>query len=852
MIAFNQKYQGIDNFEKLLEDHRFVKSDPCLVKIFTAGMKQKEAVNTAVQIKAILPNAEIVGSTAAGIILDGKQYENETMILVEKYEKLKIKVCCFSWDQKSARVLAEEIYRAFPNPNQETVHILFSDRYYDVNAFVDEINRLTPRIRLAGGIAGDLLQTNTPGYVFTERGVITNGALVFAVTGDSAVCFMDVNTAQEPISPVFTVTGTRGSLIETIEGEPADQWMYRYLALDEMRSFGDWKSIADNDHLIRFQMILEGHGTAGRFVRYDEEEKSLSLYFSQIAPGTKFQIGYTNSSKCIRDCYALCQKIMECPVENIFVYTCLFRKLYMSNSSRWELQPLAEYNVCGVFMMGEIGFINGQNEFYNGSCLVTGIAENRRFIMPDMSALDNFTQIEDDAVMTQFAMMRQKEAMGEGSSNLMTELKNQRHETEEHMYVDMRLHIPNVLRYKQDKRKYKFNKLCMAQVENDDLLISYAGLDRYLDIMREMLNKMKEFLKNIGVEEEIFLYCVTQNIFFFAGKEELPGAHFENGMRALFEQFHYYKSEKTGLAQMVRFVLVLEQDDMLQGGLNALQATKDIQSHFIVCDEKSSLTLSYAEELRVIELLNAAICSDGVIPYYQGIRNNKTGETDQYEALMRLRGVDGEMNCPAVFLDISKKYHLYSTLSQMMIGKVLQDFKERKEAISINLSKHDIESEEFVTWFFEKLKGFSNVGRLTVEFVETEDCGNSSKLAAFVERLRAVGGKISVDDFGTGYSSLAEVIDLEPDYIKVDGSIICDLDCRPKNMILLKTIIFLARQLHIQIVAEFVENEKIQELVEANAVDYSQGYLFSVPQPLNVIAQDECASGKNGIVMEKV
>lgn len=102
----------------------------------------------------------------------------------------------------------------------------------------------------------------------------------------------------------------------------------------------------------------------------------------------------------------------------------------------------------------------------------------------------------------------------------------------------------------------------------------------------------------------------------------------------------------------------------------------------------------------------------------------------------------------------------------------------------------------------------------------------------FVKRLRQAGCKISVDDFGTGYSSLEEVIRLEPDYIKVDGSIIYGLKDQSKNMILLKTIIFLARQLHLKTIAEFVENEETQALLEENGMDYSQGYLFSKPRPL--------------------
>ena len=167
-----------------------------------------------------------------------------------------------------------------------------------------------------------------------------------------------------------------------------------------------------------------------------------------------------------------------------------------------------------------------------------------------------------------------------------------------------------------------------------------------------------------------------------------------------------------------------------------------------------------------------------------------------------------------------------------MIDRVLSDFADRQESVSINISAYDVNSEDFVNWFFRRLSKFLNPARVTIEFVESEEFRESEEFMVFVKRLRQAGCKISVDDFGTGYSSLEEVIRLEPDYIKVDGSIIYGLKDQSKNMILLKTIIFLARQLHLKTIAEFVENEETQALLEENGMDYSQGYLFSKPRPL--------------------
>lgn len=728
MITINYLYDGIDGLRRVLEKQNFQYTAPCLVKLFTSCMNRGEAVDTAKQIKERLPNARIVGATAAGIIFEGRQYEDRTMVLVEQYDSLQVDTCCFSWEDKTPWELAREVRAAFRTPNHELVHIIFSDRYYDVNAFVEEINRISPVLRLTGGIAGDLLVTDEPGFVFTEQGAVRNGAVAFSVTGSRAVCFIDVNTAQEPISSVFTVTGTKGSLIETIDNEPAARWLYRYLDLDEFRAYDGWKSIAEQE-------------------------------------------------------------------------------------------------------MGEIGFISGQNEFYNGSCVVTGIAENKQFITPDFTVFAGLGQMNDDVDRVGFALAKKRETLSAERYDVLEGIEHRFLAGQKHMYSDARFGLPNVLMYQQDKRIYGMDKMCMVQVENDDILITYAGLEAYLENTKKIIEQVRRLIFEYGCQDKIVLYCVTQSVFFFTGKATVDTLYFEQVMRRLYKKFQYYKPDEKSLAQMARFVLVYDQEDDLQGGLSALQATKDIQSHFIIYRAKNEAVASSAKELEMIELLNAAISKDGIHPFYQGIRNNSTGYIDRYEALMRLIAPGGSVYYPDAFLDIAKKYHLYMILSQTMIEKVLEEFRGREEMVAINLSVYDVNSPEFRKWFFDRLMEFPDRQRIAVEFVESEDYTSSGDISIFVEQLHAIGCRVAIDDFGSGYSSMMGVIAVKPDYIKVDGSIIRHLNDGFQNLVLLRTIIFLAKQLGIQTVAEYVEDETIQEILEKNGVDFSQGFLFSKPEP---------------------
>ena len=128
MIAINHLYKGSAALRSVLNQQYLGNGSQCLVKIFTSCMDRKEALDTAKLVKELLPCAHIIGATAAGIIFEGQQYENKTMVLVEKYESLQITARTFSWDKKPARQLAQEVSAAFHPAKHELVHILFSDR----------------------------------------------------------------------------------------------------------------------------------------------------------------------------------------------------------------------------------------------------------------------------------------------------------------------------------------------------------------------------------------------------------------------------------------------------------------------------------------------------------------------------------------------------------------------------------------------------------------------------------------------------------------------------------------------------------------------------------------------------
>ena len=122
---------------------------------------------------------------------------------------------------------------------------------------------------------------------------------------------------------------------------------------------------------------------------------------------------------------------------------------------------------------------------------------------------------------------------------------------------------------------------------------------------------------------------------------------------------------------------------------------------------------------------------------------------------------------------------------------------------------------------------------LIFEILENEDVDDYEAMVRFVDKVHRLGGKISIDDFGSGYSNLQHIAKIHSDYIKIDGSIIrnCCTDPESERLVAMIASWKNLSTRSVNIVAEYVENREIQELLEKLGIDFSQGFLFSRPSP---------------------
>jgi diguanylate cyclase (GGDEF)-like protein len=261
----------------------------------------------------------------------------------------------------------------------------------------------------------------------------------------------------------------------------------------------------------------------------------------------------------------------------------------------------------------------------------------------------------------------------------------------------------------------------------------------------------------------------------------------------------------------------------------ALKDAKRRNIQLAIFDDDKQLEADYKERIICHQKLLYALENDKLISFFQPIIpiQDKTKPT-KYESLVRI--LDGDKVIPPfIFIDVAKKNRLYAKLTKRVIENTLETIEKYKISSSFNLSVDDISDHDTMEILFKKFNEFKYNYLVTVELLETEDFEDYETVEKFCKRIRSYGIKIALDDFGAGYSNFSHILNLPIDFIKIDASLIANIDRDPNAVVMVDTIVGLAKKLHIQTIAEFVASKEILSVVTDLGVDYAQGFHLGRP-----------------------
>lgn len=265
---------------------------------------------------------------------------------------------------------------------------------------------------------------------------------------------------------------------------------------------------------------------------------------------------------------------------------------------------------------------------------------------------------------------------------------------------------------------------------------------------------------------------------------------------------------------------------------SALQAGKS----FAVYDpEKDTYT---RDHLSLMSELTHGLSNGEFQPYYQPKIDMKNMSATHAEALIRWHHPDKGFMSPDTFIPLAEQSGHINRLTMWVLEQSIRQCSIwRKNGfgmnVSVNLSVRDLLMRTLPDTIMKMLARYKlDAECLVLEITESSIMNDPEVALAVLTKLHGLGLRISIDDFGTGYSSLEYLKKLPVNILKIDKSFVTGLSQNKDDEILVRSMIQLAHNLDLKVVAEGVEDESSLEILSANGCDYVQGYFISRPLPV--------------------
>lgn len=236
--------------------------------------------------------------------------------------------------------------------------------------------------------------------------------------------------------------------------------------------------------------------------------------------------------------------------------------------------------------------------------------------------------------------------------------------------------------------------------------------------------------------------------------------------------------------------------------------------------------------------LRRAIKNNEFILYYQPQIDATNKKTIGAEALIRWNAPNLGLISPFQFISAAETSGQIIEIGGWVLQQAMTDMSDWRKnglnikTVSINLSVKQLNDDSLITKISQALKE-SRCKPEWVEFEITEGYAMSKPEETIIvlEKIKNLGCKLSLDDFGTGYSSLAYLKRLPVDKLKIDQSFVRDIPGDSDDEAIVKAVILIAQSMHLEVIAEGVENIKQQNFLLEHGCYHSQGYLYAKPMP---------------------
>ena len=434
-------------------------------------------------------------------------------------------------------------------------------------------------------------------------------------------------------------------------------------------------------------------------------------------------------------------------------------------------------------------------------------------------------KVENDRLKAKLLSLNKDLEIDVSNKTEQLEIKNK--ELLKQLYTDSLTNLKNRLALREDLNKYKHPIIAIFDIDQ------FKGInDLYgIDVGNSVLIKIANILAELS-GEDVEVYRTGSDEFILLQECQVYTDEYEKRIKNIITtinseslyineyELHVYVDVTVGISH--DHIGCLEKADI------ALREAQQGHLSYLMYTDTLSLDSKYENDIKWTEIIREAVANNNIVPYYQPIVD-KDENIIKYESLMRLIDKD-EVISPFFFLEISKKAKFYSIMMKMMIKQTFNLIKKTQKDITINLSIQDIYNKQMVEYIKSELIQLQIAKNVIFEITESESINDYEKVYQFIIEVKKLGCRIAIDDFGSGYSNFSYILKLQPDYLKIDGSLIKDIHINENSFIITRTIAQFAQQLGIQTIAEYVHNEEVFEILKKLKIDAYQGFYFSEPK----------------------
>lgn len=267
------------------------------------------------------------------------------------------------------------------------------------------------------------------------------------------------------------------------------------------------------------------------------------------------------------------------------------------------------------------------------------------------------------------------------------------------------------------------------------------------------------------------------------------------------------------------------------------QARAKGRSNWHLYNPQDGTRESLLDRTAQLALITDALHDERLALFLQPIIAIRTGQATHYEALLRVRTLDGQILPPAPLIAAAEASGLIREIDQWVLQHAIALIASRPGLhLAVNLSARSLDNPELPALLQEMLQQQGvQPQQLILEITETATLNQITHAEVLLTGIRALGCKLALDDFGVGFSTFQYLKHLPVDFVKIDGSFIRTLDHSEDDRLFVKALIEAIHGYGKLAVAEYVETGAILQRVTELGVDYAQGYHFGRPLPIESV-----------------